>query len=314
MRRFVPLFLLLSGVAAAQPGAPHRLDAFPSAPSALDTLAEGESPALRGLPPEHVAPVRLGAVGGALAAGSVGLYVYQKHAWWADDHRTTFHLHTGDSSMHLDKVGHFVGTAAQAHVVARATEWAGLSPNEAALAGATAAWLLQLHVEINDGFNGLWGFDPYDVAANTLGAGFFYAQERVPALDPLALKFSYWPTPGVTDHPPDFEGRPPSPIDDYDGHTYWLSLRVHDVLPAAAKPYWPEWLGLAAGVSGYRLDTDEAAREYFLSLDVDLTRVLPANTWLGAQLREMANYLHLPAPALRLSPRLTPYLLYYSQE
>jgi hypothetical protein len=36
-----------------------------------------------------------------------------------------------------------------------------------------------LNVEINDGFNQLWGFDVYDVVANTLGAGWFYARERV---------------------------------------------------------------------------------------------------------------------------------------
>ena len=319
--RFPAIVLLAAAAAAAQPLPPDSLAAagsYLAAETAFGLPSDMAPPspdvALEGLPPDDVVPARLAVMAGTLAAGSAALYIYQKNAWWAEEHRTSFHLHYGDSSKSMDKAGHFLGTAVQSHVIARAARWSGLSPNESALAGATAAWLLQLHVEVEDGLNALWGFDPYDVVANTLGAGVFYAQERVPALAPFALKFSYWPTQGVTNQPPEFEGRPPSPIDDYDGHTYWLGLRVHDLLPVSAARYWPPWLCLAGGVSGHALDTDEATREYFLSLDVDLTRVLPARTWLGTQLREMTNYLHLPAPALRLRPRLTPYLLYYSQD
>jgi len=278
------------------------------APPPADTLA------LRGGPPEGVVPGRAAAVGGTLAAASVGLYVYQRHAWWAEEHRGPFHFHDDRGyALHLDKLGHVHGTYLQSLVIARALRWSGLSPEASALAGSLGAFAVQLNVEINDGFNQLWGFDVKDVAANAVGAGFFYARERVPALHPIVLKFSYWPSEHLTaPREGAFSDRPPSPIDDYMGHTYWLSLRVADLLPEGTA--WPPWLAVAAGVSGDRMYTPEARLSTYVALDLDLARVLPAETWLGAQLREALSFLRLPGPAVRLSPRPTFYLVYYGQQ
>jgi hypothetical protein len=283
-----------------------------------EVLAEDDQyeSSLEGLPPDSIVPGRLGLVGGSVGSILAGLYVYQRHAWWAAEHRGGFHFHDdGGYSLHLDKVGHFHATYFQSQVLARALRWSGLSPEASALWGSVGAWIVQLHVEINDGFSELWGFDVKDVAANTFGSGYFYLRERTDFLDPVVLKFSYWPSPHLQDRGEySFEGRPPSPIDDYSGHTYWVSLRVADLLPEAAAQVWPDWLTIAGGVSGDQLYTVDARRSYFLSLDLDLERIIPTHTWLGAQLVETLNFIRLPMPAIRLTPRPTVYLLYYGQK
>lgn len=284
--------------------------------TALVGLAEAEVslPTLRGMPPDRIVRPRLAAVTGGLVATSVALHLWQRNAWWAEEHRTSFHFHDdGGYALHLDKVAHFHATALEAAVIARALRWSGLSDNASALWGAVGALALQTHVEIEDGHNALWGFDRLDAAANVLGAGFFYARERVPALDPFVLKWSYWPARVARGRDDGIADRPNSFIDDYEGQVFWVAVRVADLLPEGARPYWPEWLGLAVGLSGQHLQTPEARRELFLSLDVDIPRLFPAETWLGQQLREFGNFFHLPAPALRLTPRLTPYALYYGQ-
>lgn len=325
LRRLLVLSaLVLAGnpPAAAQDAVPlraallHAEHAVPdttSSAAALRAVPEPSVP-LRGLPPDRIVVPRFAAVTGVLAAGSVSLHLWQKNAWWADDYRTSFHFHDdGGYALHLDKVGHFHATYLEAFVIGRSFRWSGLTDNQAALAGAVGALALQTHVEIEDGFNALWGFDVYDMAANVLGAGFFYARERIPALQPFVLKWSYWPARVATGRDGTVAEQPNSFIDDYAGQHMWVGVRVHDLLPDGAKPYWPAWLGLAGGVSGRYLQTDRARREYFVSLDVDLTRIFPQDTWIGQQLMEFGNALHLPAPAIRVSPEVTVFGLHYGQ-
>lgn len=308
----LPLLLILLALPARAQGLAY-VPPDTSAQLGLASGAEGVRP-LRGMPPEEIVKPRLAVVVGGLAATSLALHLWQRNAWWAAEHRTSFHFHDdGGYALHLDKAGHFHATALEATVIARALRWSGLSHDAAALWGTLGALALQTHVEIEDGHNALWGFDRLDMLANVLGAGFFYARERLPALEPVVLKWSYWPARLLEGRDDGFEDRPNSFIDDYGGHVYWVALRVGDVLPEGARPYWPGWLNLAVGVSGRHLQTPEAHRELFLSLDVDLVRLFPAETWLGQQLRELGNFFHLPAPALRLSPRLTPYALFYGQ-
>ena len=117
---------------------------------------------LAGLPSPTPVTSRLSMVSGLLTAGNAALYIYQRNDWWAAEHRTSFHFHhDGGYSVHLDKVGHLHATYLQAQLVARSLRWSGLSPEASALWGTVAAWTVQLNVEINDGFNALWGFDPH---------------------------------------------------------------------------------------------------------------------------------------------------------
>jgi hypothetical protein len=271
--------------------------------------------ALRSLPPDSLVPVRLALVGATVGGAVAGLYYYQRHAWWAAEHRGSFHFHDdGGTSLHLDKLGHLHATYFQSKVLARSLRWSGLSVESAALWGAVASWTVQLNVEVNDGFSELWGFDLKDLLANTLGAGYFYLGERTNALDALELKFSYWPSERIRGRAgrPEF-GPLPGPVDDYAGHTYWLSVRPGGILPGRAGELWPDWLMLAGGVSGDRMYTPDARRAYYVSLDLDIRRLLAANTWAGAHAGELLGFIKPPAPAIRLSPRPTLYLIYYGQ-
>jgi hypothetical protein len=294
---------------------PPLADSLSVSPEPEDQAVEVEVRALRNPPPESVNGTRLALVAGGLTAGTIGAYLYQNHLWWADEHRNGFRFHTdGGHSEHIDKLAHGHATYVGAQLVARSLEWSGLAPGPAAAWGSLGAWLMQLNVEIRDGFSEAWGFDVEDLLANTVGAGFFYARERVPALQPLVPKFTYWPSEHLwNDHEGAFGDRPATPLTDYMGQTYWMSLRVHDILPESMRGAWPPWLAVAGGISGDRLYTEESRRAYYLSLDVDLERLIPVDTWLASAGLEVLNTLKLPTPAVRLHPRPAFFLVYYGQ-
>jgi hypothetical protein len=98
-------------------------------------------------------------------------------------------------------------------------------------------------------------------------------------------------------------------LKDYNGQTYWLSANVNSFLKEDTK--WPKWLNIAAGygadgmVGGYdntyiyydKTATYKRARQFYLSPDIDLTRI-PVNKKGLRTLLIMANCIKFPMPTL----------------
>ena len=260
---------------------------------------------------EGVNTARLVLVGGLTAAAMVGIHVYQQNGWWKDN-RSSFHFQEDlDYGLWVDKLGHFYGASVMTFIMSKSLEWANLSPEQSIWYGATGAVLFQTYVEVQDGFSA-WGFDRVDFAANVAGALYPVAQFYWPPLKDFNMKFSYHPSdlinqPGGVG----FQGQKHILFDDYEGQTLWLSVYVNSLLPGSVESLWPDWLALAVGYGVRDVATPDPYSIVMLSLDYDLTKIIPQDTAFLRLLSEALNFIHWPAPAVRISPNAVWYGLYF---
>ena len=263
---------------------------------------------------------RVAIAGGGLAAGVTALHIYQANAWWSNN-RAPFHVIEDDAyQAEFDKVGHSFGGYYSSFFFDEAYRWAGLDSAQSALLGAFSGALWEFYIESEDGFAHDWGFSRGDAKADIAGAAFYLLNQRVPFLRDFRVKWFYTPTNKVTEGKTDIPGHQPTIIEDYGGQTYYLRADVHHMLPESAKPYWPKWLNLAFGVSGYNINAHypdgsdnfkDRQKAYYLSLDYDMDKIIPESS-IGSInfVRRALGYWHFPAPALRVYPNPKFFLIF----
>ncbi len=239
------------------------------------------------------------------------IHLYQQNGWWRNN-RTSFHFQEDlVYGLSVDKIGHFYGASLLAFVITRSLEWSNVAPGTALWLGSGGALLFQTYVEVEDGFS-TWGFDRVDFASDLAGAAWPVARHYLPALAIADLKLSYHPSPllgnpgGVG-----FKGQKHIMIDDYEGQTFWLSVKIHEILPSGARPYWPAFLCLAAGYGARDVAGPRPYRVYFVALDLDFTRIIPPSTGFLRALADALNFVHMPMPAVQFSPHAIWYGLYF---
>jgi len=244
--------------------------------------------------------------GGTLAGVITAIHFYQANAWWADQ-RSDFHIvEDPDYALNIDKCGHLFGGAFSSFVGQKAMQWAGFSVESSVWGGFAIGSIFELYVEFEDGFARDWGFSPGDAYADVLGAAFPVGQYYIPGMKHFQPKYSYFPSKAFRDGT--HHG---NAIDDYEGQTYWMGIHLDGLLPEAAAKYWPDWLAIAVGVSIRDMDTPSMHRNVILSLDYDWTKIIPGDSWWLCSLKEALNYIHFPAPAIRISPGFIAYGLYF---
>lgn len=268
---------------------------------------------------------RFAGVTTAMTAGYTSIFFFEKSQWW-DGEGSGFHFDSHlNYARNMDKISHLYASEVQALINTRLLEWSGVPPRKAALWGAVTSVAAQTHVEIHDGFSRSWGFDWYDQTANVLGAAWFYAHERVPAMRRFDIRWSYYPSNVWLDN---LEARREEGnmfADDYSGHAYWLSMQVNDLLPGAVGRYWPEALQVSFGASVHDWSDDswsgpdrgpdpDAYMAYYVSLDLDWRKIIPRGTWLGRSTGDLFNRFHLPFPAVRVWPEPGVHLVFVGQE
>ena len=255
--------------------------------------------------------VRAG-VGSAFVAGNAYLYHYFKKAWWSGDRAPHFFFHSDWDQWFRDqdKFGHMLGGYHLARVGYAGLREACVSDKKAIYWSAAYAALFQLQIEIFDGRFKKYGFSYADMIANTTGQAFAVMQEVNPRFKAIKPTFSYHKTLALRNTEagliPGSELRPSL---DYSGQTYWFSADVDQLLPDAAKPYWPSFIRFSAGHSVTDwVDPNTGAairarRKIMLSLDFDPEK-LPGNAPLWRSIKHTLSYYHFPSPALELTPRL----------
>jgi hypothetical protein len=254
---------------------------------------------------------RLALVGGALVGTMAAVHIYQQNGWWKDN-RAPFHFKEDlVYGLNVDKIGHFYGADVIAYLVRKSLLWASLSDNQALWIGAGGGLLMQTYTEVEDGFSA-WGFDRVDWLSDIGGALWAPAQHYLPALRTINLKMSYHPSdllgnPGGIG----FKGQKHIIIDDYEGQTFWFSLKVEDILPRSLRSAWPDFLCIAFGYAARGVATPNPHRIYFLAPDIDLTRLIPQTTTFLKTLGEALNFIHLPLPAVRIYPTTTWFGFYF---
>jgi hypothetical protein len=247
-------------------------------------------------------------MGGAAAVTVTAIHIYQRNAWWKDQ-RTSFHFVNDNTyALNVDKAGHFYGGAISAWIGQKSLEWCGFSRDASVITGSILGALFELYVEFEDGFAKNWGFSPGDAYGDLIGAAWPLGQHYIPYMEHFQPKFSYFPSREMRNGT-----HAGNMIDDYNGQTTWMGIHVHGLLPCSWRRYWPSWLALAVGVAARGIDIPGAEKEriIILSLDYDMTKILPGDSWFMTTLKQGLNYIHFPAPAIRISPNYIAYGLYF---
>ena len=272
--------------------------------------------------------------GSAYALVSVGLYT----AWYDD--AITGGFRTIDDTREwegMDKLGHSFTTYYYSSLAYQGLNWSGVPKRRRLLLSVATGMFLQSTVEVFDGFSADWGFSWADMGANALGATVFATQQLAFDEQRLYMKFSAGPQSYPTEPLPTITGEPDGVsaadraaelfgtsrwtrfLKDYGGQTIWLSTNPKVLVGRGHQAKAP-WLMLAVGYSPRNVlgaydntwaagcciyDAREAApraRQFLLSVDVDLTKIPTRNRALKTLLF-LANGLKVPAPAILLDSK-----------
>jgi hypothetical protein len=272
---------------------------------------------------------------GLYAGAMLGLH----YAWYAQVERTGFHtFNDWGEWQHIDKYGHILTAYHESRWITQGARWTGLSRPRAIWLGTGTAFVLQGSIELLDAYAAEWGFSWWDMAANTIGCVLFAGQEfgwgEQRILLKLSSAFPRYPETVITSEDgryqttlrhraEDLFGTHPAErfLKDYNAQTYWLSLNPASFMQD--RPAWlPAWLNVAMGLRGEHMyagygyswtDADTGARfnvdpevyprrmRYFLSLDIDLTRLPVRHPFLRTVCHAF-NFIKVPFPALEWRP------------
>lgn len=243
--------------------------------------------------------------------GATAALVGLNQLWYADYPRSDFHFIDDNAEwLQMDKVGHFFSAYHLGRVGADVWKWSGASRKSQLLYGATTGFVFLTAVEVLDGYSAKWGASWGDVVANATGTALYVSQECLWHEQRIIPKFSFHTTvyPGAR---PDALGStvPEQVLKDYNGQTYWLSANLKAFTNIKALP---DWLNVAVGYGATGMITGEdrvvntvffpdkeRMRQFYLSFDVDLSRIRTRSHTLKT-LFSIFNTLKVPAPALEL--------------
>lgn len=241
------------------------------------------------------------AIGGAL----VGL----NQLWYKDYEKSDFHFKNDNAHwLQMDKAGHAFSAYHMGRFGAELLEWSGASKKSQLLYGSTLGFTFLTAVEVMDGYSAEWGFSWGDVAANASGTVLYVGQELLWEEQRIVPKFSFHRTPYAGARPEVLGSTFSEEIlKDYNGQTYWLSANIHSFFKGSKIP---KWLNLAVGYGGEGMITandalvntiflpeKERTRQFYVSFDVDLTKIQTKNHFLKT-LFSVFNTIKVPAPTL----------------
>ena len=253
-------------------------------------------------------------VSSSLAATVGGSYLYIQSSWWSEK-QVPFHFDQGSDltyALNVDKLGHFMGGLQSADIFTSSMKWAGMQEKNANWYGALFGSTLQLAIEIKDAYAPYWGFSNWDLALGTAGSFWSVAQYYNSNLEAIDFKISYYRHSDVYWQLERQRGRSPSRFswyDDYPNQTYWLSF---DVNHFAETCCWPNWLNVSIG---FGLDDTQylnnnntkvgGNNEWYIALDYDVSKMLKKWDSSTAKIvKHWLNYIHFPAPTIRISPKV----------
>jgi len=247
------------------------------------------------------------------AASMTGLYVL----WYKDYPMNGFHLLNDNGEwQQMDKMGHATTSYYFGKIGYEALKWSGVKENKAIWYGGLYGSAYLLTIEILDGFSAEWGFSLGDFSANTLGSALFISQQLAWHEQRIMLKYSTHTT-DYAQYRPDLLGSnlPQRIIKDYNGCTFWLSGNIYSFLPKSSG--FPKWLNVAIGYGaegmiggnsnplvykGNTMPSFERYRQFYLSLDIDLTRI-PTKSKTLDLIFDLIGFIKIPLPTLEYNTK-----------
>lgn len=236
---------------------------------------------------------------------------FLQYVWYKDHKREKFHFYNDNKGyLQMDKLGHAYSAYHYSRKGYDALRWAGVSKKKALIYGGSLGLILQTPIEVFDGIYEGYGFSNGDMIANAAGSVIFTVQQAIWEDQIVKMKFSYSPSNYRKYNP---YGLGATHLEsfflDYNGHTYWFSGNLKSITNIKKMP---NWLNLALGYSGNGMLSEFENRNYyngkyvpkfvryrqwFLSLDVDLSKIKVKNKFLKALLNQV-NTLKIPFPTL----------------
>ncbi|MEM8582806.1 MAG: DUF2279 domain-containing protein [Bacteroidota bacterium] len=268
----------------------------------------------------------------ALGIGS-GLYLGSTYAlyqtWYKEFDRGPFRtFNDWPEWLQMDKAGHFFSAYFQSRYSYYGARWTGMSRSGSRWAAIGVSTIIQSTIEVFDGFSPQWGFSWSDIAANSLGTGFFIAQDLLWQEQRIVVKVGNnlrdhpdWPisSNGVQSNLGDISrerfGEYPFErfLKDYNNQSLWLSANLRSFLPQSGIP---QWLNLAVGYGAENVYgalgnnwtaegqsfkfPGERYRQWFISPDIYLSRIPTKKRWVRLVLG-LLDIIKVPAPTLELS-------------
>lgn len=225
--------------------------------------------------------------------------------WYKEYPKSNFHTINDNSEwLQMDKAGHVFSAYHLGKIGAETLNWAGVSKKNQLVYGATLGFAFLSTVEVFDGFSSQWGFSYGDMIANFSGTGLYISQELLWKEQRIIPKFSFHTTSYAAARP-EVLGNSFSQqiLKDYNGQTYWLSGNIHSFFKQSKIP---QWLNVAIGygaegmVYGNNYNFDGRTRQYYLSLDINLTKI-PTKSNILKTVFEVFNTLKIPAPTIEIN-------------
>jgi VanZ family protein len=266
----------------------------------------------------------------ALNIGIGGLYTISMAwlytQWYSGYPQSAFHYFNDNGEWEqVDKFAHCWNTYTFSKAMTHAYRWTGMEEKKAIIWGTTIGLGYQTMIEIFDGFNSEWGFSGGDMIANITGAAIFTGQQFGWREQRIVLKYSRHQT-EYPQYRPDLLGKNFSEnmLKDYNGLTQWVTINPRSFFKDSKIPRWFS-IGLGYGaegmtggeenpltVDGKPIPEFERYRQYYLSIDFDLSRIQTRSRLLSGIFRTI-NFIHLPAPAIEWASGRKPvwHLMYF---
>ncbi len=250
-------------------------------------------------------------VGVAYTASMIGLY----NLWYKDYPQSSFHF-IDDSRewMQMDKAGHIISNYQIGLIGYETMRLAGVSNKKSALIGGSLGFFYMATVEAFDGFSAEWGASGSDILANAIGTSTFIIQQLTWQEQRISFKYSYHPT-SIANFRPDLLGKTDlsRAVKDYNGSTFWVSVNLKSF--TNKESVIPDWLNIAVGhgatgmLGGYsnpefynevRLPVAERYRKYYISLDIDPTKLRIRNKTSRYIIRAL-SFIKIPMPTIEFN-------------
>lgn len=229
--------------------------------------------------------------------------------WYKEYPQSNFHfINDNNDWMQMDKAGHLFSTYHLGKFGAEMLHWSGATKKEKLVYGSTLGLGFLTTVEVFDGFSQEWGASWGDLIANTSGTLLYVSQELLWNEQRITPKFSFHTTRFANARPETLGASFNEQIlKDYNGQTYWLSFNLQTFTKCKNIP---KWLNLAIGYGAENMlygnkqeaslerYTQNAYRQFYLSLDVDLTKIQTKSPFLKT-LFAVFNTIKVPAPTLQ---------------
>jgi hypothetical protein len=240
---------------------------------------------------------------------ATGTLVGLNQLWYADYPKSDFHFINDNSDwLQMDKAGHVFSSYHLGRFGAEMLQWSGATKKNQLLYGAGLGFAFLTAVEVLDGYSSEWGASSGDIIANATGTALYVSQELMWHEQRITPKFSFHITKYASERPEVLGSSFSEQIlKDYNGQTYWLSVNLHSFAKGSKIP---KWLNLALGygaegmitgrtenTSTFLASNPHRFRQFYLSLDVDLTKI-KTNSHFLKTVFSVFNTVKIPAPTI----------------